>query len=53
MWSTMNGSGSARIIADSGSTLGASRCSTTCQPRPLMRSKTRLNTTMSGAPPRC
>ncbi len=53
IWSITNGSGSARIMAESGTMSGASRCSTTCQPRLLMRSMTRLNTAMSGAPPRC
>src|SRR4029078_10534299 len=47
----MNGSGSFRIISESGMMSGASTCRTTCQPRPLMRAITRLNIAMSGAPP--
>ena len=35
MWSTTNGSGNFRIISESGMISGASRCNTTCQPRPF------------------
>src|SRR5690242_2675994 len=50
MWSMTKVSGSFLIVSMFGTMSAPPRCSTTCQPRPLMRSMTVLKTAMSGVP---